>query len=499
MSFRVMVVEDQGIVANDIGMRLKGLGYEVVALCNSGEEAIDKAKEVNPDIILMDIMLGSGIDGIEAARKIKERQEIPLIFLTAYEDDQTLARAKEVAPLGYILKPYDERDLRTNIEIALNKHHMETKLHKSQRRFQVLAQEIADAVVVMTSDKFLWTNKAFASLLGYTDSEIVGHRPVDFIADEEKEMFSQRANFWLEGKDIFSHYETVFIGKNRRPLTVDISAKKIDFDEHEALLMVIRDVTSRKRLETDLRHLKDTLQGEVERTTEELTNAQERLIYSEKLAALGTLAMGSEFRQKMHQMRSALSGLEQKASSSTDLSVELQSFGEGLAYIDKVFGTFAILNDAYCLQSEVVDVDVLLREVLEKFSLPAGVSLEKHIEDQLPFVRGDKEKIEYVILNLLSNAVSSIDGEGNVEVDAYSEDSELVIMVADDGRGFDSAQKKHIFEPANAVAGDSLAFGLPTAAILVEGHGGRIEIESELGQGARIYVTLPIMQDGVTL
>lgn len=498
MSIRVMVVEDQGIVANDIGMRLKSLGYEVVALCNSGEEAIDQAAEHTPDIILMDIMLGSGIDGIEAARRIKEKQEVPLIFLTAYEDDQTLSRAKEVGPLGYILKPYDERDLRTNIEIALNKHQMESKLHKSQRRFQLLAQEIADAVVVLTAENFLWVNKAFGTLLGYKESDIAGKSPLNFIDEEEQEMFNQRTKFWLEGKDIFSHYETVFKANNGRRLNVDISAKKIDFDDQDALLMVIRDITSRKRLETDLRHLKDRLQGEVERTSEELSNAQERLIYSEKLAALGTLAMGSEFRNKMLEMRRALANIE-KSVVKAELANDVQAFSDGVAYIDNIFGTFAILNDAYCLQSDVVDVDVLLRTTVEQFTFPEKIKVDTHFEEQLPFVRGDRQKLEYVILNLLTNAVSSIEGDGIIEIDAYSEDDELVIMVSDTGAGFTAQEKQHIFQPVNAVTGESLGFGLPTAAILVEGHSGRIEIDSEPGVGSKIYVMLPIMKDGVAL
>ena len=142
MGVRVMVVEDQVIVASDIKNRLEALGYEISCLCSEGSEAVEKAITEKPDIILMDIMLGVGIDGIETAKQIREVESIPVIFLTAYEDDDTLERAKQTGPFGYILKPFDERDLRTSIEIALHKHKIESNLFKSEKRFRVLAKEI---------------------------------------------------------------------------------------------------------------------------------------------------------------------------------------------------------------------------------------------------------------------------------------------------------------------------------------------------------------------
>ena len=107
MAVKVMVVEDQGIVENDVRMRLTKVGYEVTGVCLNGEEALEHIKANRPDVILMDIMLGEGIDGIETATKIRADRDTPIIFLTAYEDEGTLARAKKVNPSGYILKPFD--------------------------------------------------------------------------------------------------------------------------------------------------------------------------------------------------------------------------------------------------------------------------------------------------------------------------------------------------------------------------------------------------------
>jgi CheY-like chemotaxis protein len=116
---RILVVEDESIVAMDIADCLGSLGYEVVGTTDHGEDAINKATTLKPDLVIMDIMLKGAMDGISAAETISTRLQIPVIFLTAHSDESTLQRAKVTAPYGYILKPFDAEDLRTSVEIAL--------------------------------------------------------------------------------------------------------------------------------------------------------------------------------------------------------------------------------------------------------------------------------------------------------------------------------------------------------------------------------------------
>jgi len=116
---KVLVVEDETLVALHIKGCLKGFDCIVIGTAISGEEAIQKAKEMNPDVVLMDIILKGEIDGIEAAKQIQEELGIPIIYLTAYSDNKTVQRAKLTKPIGYILKPFQERDLKKGIETAL--------------------------------------------------------------------------------------------------------------------------------------------------------------------------------------------------------------------------------------------------------------------------------------------------------------------------------------------------------------------------------------------
>lgn len=127
---KILVVEDEKVVALDIQRQLQDLGYAVPATVSSGKEAIQKAEATRPDLVLMDIKLEGAMDGIEAAQEIHDRFDIPVVYLTAYADDATLQRAKITEPFGYILKPFGERELHVAIEIALYRHRTEQKMQR---------------------------------------------------------------------------------------------------------------------------------------------------------------------------------------------------------------------------------------------------------------------------------------------------------------------------------------------------------------------------------
>lgn len=128
----IFIVEDESIVAKDIQNSLIKLGYNVVGIANNGNDAIEKVVELAPDLVLMDIMIKGNLTGIEASEKIKEQINVPVIFLTAYADEGTLSRAKITEPYGYILKPFKEIDLHSNIEMAIYKHRKDAALLKER-------------------------------------------------------------------------------------------------------------------------------------------------------------------------------------------------------------------------------------------------------------------------------------------------------------------------------------------------------------------------------
>jgi diguanylate cyclase (GGDEF)-like protein/PAS domain S-box-containing protein len=173
---RILVVEDERIVALDIQRRLKALGYDIAATAVSGEDAIEKAAAHRPDLVLMDIMLQGQLDGIAAAESIRAGLAIPVIYLTAHADAYTLERAKVTEPFGYILKPFEERELHGHIEIALYKHRMESKLKESEQRYMLAAQGANDGLWDWDLQTHrIYLSPRWKSMLGFDDGEVGEH------------------------------------------------------------------------------------------------------------------------------------------------------------------------------------------------------------------------------------------------------------------------------------------------------------------------------------
>jgi PAS domain S-box-containing protein/putative nucleotidyltransferase with HDIG domain len=228
---QILVVEDERIVADDVRMSLERLGYEVSGTAVSGEEAIEKAKKFRPDLVLMDIVLEGKMDGIKATSVIRSRFNIPVVYLTAYADERTLERAKITEPYGYILKPFDDRDLHTIIEIALYKHKMGNILKESEERYRSLVDSAHDAIYILTSGGFQYVNPAFERLSGRKRDEICSQQfsflniihPDDRKLIKEKEKTKKRETeapkykFRIISKDgevKLVEANTVLIGKN---------------------------------------------------------------------------------------------------------------------------------------------------------------------------------------------------------------------------------------------------------------------------------------------
>ena len=175
---KVLIVEDEMIISMEIKQKLFGMGYTVVGQAITGESAIQKAGETKPDIILMDIRLKGDMDGITAAKRIIELYDYPIIFLTAHSDKATLERAIAVSPSGYLLKPFKERELMTNIEMSLHKHRVRQKLKEevlplaTQGIYKELASFPVPIVITTKEGTIEFVNSAAADLSGFVPSEL---------------------------------------------------------------------------------------------------------------------------------------------------------------------------------------------------------------------------------------------------------------------------------------------------------------------------------------
>lgn len=176
---RIMLVEDEKVVAADIQECVKGLGYEVVGAAATGTEALRLAVQAEPDLVLMDIKLKGAVDGIDVAGALYHQLHIPVIYLTAHADAEILERAKQTAPSGYVLKPFDDRTLRTAIEIAFDRHRRERQLMESAERLAAAVGGIDEAVIVAQENgQIALLNRVAEVLTGWKQEEALG-KPIE--------------------------------------------------------------------------------------------------------------------------------------------------------------------------------------------------------------------------------------------------------------------------------------------------------------------------------
>jgi len=176
---KVLVIEDEAIVAEDISQRLRRMGYSVVGPVNAGEDGMLLAEQTRPDLVLMDIVLKGRMDGVETAEMISQHLAIPVVFLTAHGDPATFARAKSTVPRGYVLKPFSEADLHRTIEVALGQHREARRLDGARRRLADTLRSINEGIVATDGEgRVSFINQTAEAMLGRSMAETAG-RPVD--------------------------------------------------------------------------------------------------------------------------------------------------------------------------------------------------------------------------------------------------------------------------------------------------------------------------------
>ena len=145
----ILIVEDQNIIAWDLQTRLLNLGYPNSTIVTSGEEAIQYTQRTPPDLVLMDVVLRGALDGIETAMQIRALSQVPIVYVTAHSDELTLRRASATEPYGYLLKPFEDGEIRSAIEMALYKHRTDQQLRQSEARFRSLIEHTNDVILVI--------------------------------------------------------------------------------------------------------------------------------------------------------------------------------------------------------------------------------------------------------------------------------------------------------------------------------------------------------------
>jgi PAS domain S-box-containing protein len=238
---RILIVEDERIIAEDLRVTLESFGYEVIDIISSGENAIQKAGETLPDLILMDMALEGEMRGSEAAEIIHRKFGTPIIFLTAYADENTLNMAKASEPYGYLIKPFEERELRATIEMFFYKIDLEQKLESSELRLRSLFKKAHDGIIIIDEDKhILEINEVVIHISGYTRDELLKKECQDILPDLDLHT--------IQDEKIKSHVvETFILNQNKDHIPVEISHSSYTLQNKRFIMLVIRDISERIR------------------------------------------------------------------------------------------------------------------------------------------------------------------------------------------------------------------------------------------------------------
>ena len=249
---RILIVEDESLVAADLEERLNKLSYEVCGQADTCDGAVADSLRLKPDLVLMDIHLIGKKDGVEAANQIHRSTGIPVVFLTAHADDATLARIGVVEPFGYVVKPFDERELKATIEVALYRHQAESRLKKMERWLATTLNSIGDGVIATDlNGKVKFINAMTEALTGWLSHMALGRDVTDvFILEKGGENVSVTGllNQALQkGAGIYIEEGHFLKARDGRKFPVDdsISVIRDDDDKITGWVIVFRDVSAR--------------------------------------------------------------------------------------------------------------------------------------------------------------------------------------------------------------------------------------------------------------
>ena len=498
---RILVVEDDDIVAFDLERRLKKLGYACVGVVATAESAVEKADELNPDLVLMDIMLRGARDGVEAGQEIRERFDIPIIFLTSCCDPATIERAKVSEPVGYILKPVEERALQTAIELGLHKHDSERKLRKMERWLANTLNSLGDAVISTDVDGGIsYMNAVAQRMTGWSWDDAIG-RPFEEVFNVIHEttrepMANPVTRVLAEGCPVTMPPGAVLLPRDGREIPIDDTATPVKSERGKVtgVAVVFRDISQRKEMQ------------ETQRKADEQLNQVQRMEIIGRLAGgiahdfnnLMTVVLGhsnlllAELPPDDPRRRRVQAVLN-AGETATSLTRQL------LAYSRK-----QVLKPVLCnLSSYVADTRQLLQQIL-------GDDIKLTVVDPEPKlmpVKVDLGQFQQILLNLAANARDAMPkggkvhiGVANVEIKRDEEWSGLpsgnfiCLKFSDTGSGMDRQTREHIFEPfftRKDTGKKSAGMGLATVYGIVKQSGGHIDVVSEVGKGTEFSIYFP--------
>jgi len=454
---RIMVVDDEASITAYLEECLEFMGYKVVGRASSGESAVDMARQFRPDLILMDIVMPGKLDGIDASRIINAEMDIPIIFLTAYADDNFIKRAKNVGPYGYIIKPFQEAELKATIEITLSKKEEERRWREEEEKYRFLLENISEGIIAGESrGRVIFWNRGAEAIFGYSADEAVG-KPLTFVMPEEfRRNYQRRIKRVIsagKSKIIGRRFEVFGLRKDGSKFPMGLSINSWKMGEDVFFICMALDITERKKADDKIRAAlkeKELLLREIRHRIKNnlhliysLLNLQSRYIKDRK-----ALTMFIESRNRVRSI----------ALINEDL--HLLKGRERVDFANYIRNLVARLFHSYGVDTNLIryklDVDDIFMDI--KTAVPCGLIISELVSNSFKYAFPRRKK-------------------GEICIDLHKDkQNRFILVVSDNGVGF----------PEGLDFRSTESLGLQIVTDLVEQLKGTIELDRRGGTKFKI-------------
>jgi two-component system sensor histidine kinase UhpB len=480
---RILVVEDEKIIAKDIESTLKRIGHESAGTVSKGEDAIRIAGETRPDLILMDITLKGEIDGIEAARIVNETLKIPVVYITAHQDEDTIEKTKNTNPFGYITKPLDDRDLNTAINSAMYRYDVESRLKAAEEKYFRLSENAADMIFSqeVTNLVYKYVNASSFRITGYTPEEYYEKPGLldSLVHPDWKEQYQFSKQLVLKS-NIVVPFEFMIIHKTGKEVWLNQRSVIVKNDQNniDTIEAIITDVTERKKYEDQLEETTKKLRA--------LSNYQQRVREEERLYIareihdqLGQDLTVLKMDLSMLSKNSAKYGKEKKIVEMDQVCKELKEMNNTIdGIINKV------RKIATELRPDILD-KLGIAEAIEwhsaEFEKRSNIKcITKTCENDIELNPEKAISIFRIFQETLTNAARH-SGATELLIEMDVNNGWLILRIKDNGKGITESEIEN---------GSSLGIlGMRERALLL---GGFWTIKGEPGKGTEVEVKVPL-------
>lgn len=532
--WRILIVEDEDLIALCIKRYLGQLGYEVSAIVAKGDAAVDQARQNVPDLILMDITLNGKMNGIEASKQIRSFCNVPIVYITGHADIEQWQKAQITEPFGYIIKPFELRELEVVVAAAFYKFQKEEELFALSNSCHTYLENLRGVVLRSDLDfNPLFMHGPVEQIMGYKADEIMKGSPrlEELVHPEERPLYSAEDHEKLRALPNFTiTKECRIVTRDNQVRWVRETVKSMPNQLGKPIMIewVIHDITDYREVLCRLKEAKD-----------DFKETHKQLLQLGKMAAIGQLAAGvaHEINNPIGFISNNMECLKQyvaeylrvfKLVESLKNSVKEENMEKAKAAVQEItkleeeINLDYIINDVNKLLEHtdkglervkkiVMDLRTFARrgnetmemanveEVLESIISIVWNEIKYKAEltkdyGKIPSIRCNAQAVGQVFINLLINAAQSIKDKGEIKVRTYRTNDHVCVAIADTGCGIAPQDMSKIFTPffTTKEVGKGTGLGLSVSYDIIKRHGGDILIESQQGQGTIFTVQLPV-------